>query len=50
MSPGLASPSAPSEQSMLPLTGAVSGGHIGPTQYYNNTFCKHLLHLHAQFE
>ena len=29
VSPGLASPSSPSEQSMFPLSGAVSGGHVG---------------------
>ena len=28
VSPGLASPSPPSEQSISPLTGAVSGGHV----------------------
>ena len=27
-SPGLAIPSSPSEQSILPLSGAVSGGHV----------------------
>ena len=29
MSPGLASPSSPSEQLIFPLSGAVSGGHVG---------------------
>jgi len=28
VSPGLASPSSPSEQSIFPLSGAVSGGHV----------------------
>ena len=35
MSPGLASPSSPSEQSISPLSGAVSGGHLGTIQHYN---------------
>ena len=38
MSPGLASPSPPSEQSISPLSGAVSGGHVGTIQYGNKQY------------
>jgi len=38
MSPGLASPSAPSEQLIIPLSGAVSGGQIGTKVIVNNIF------------
>ena len=42
VSPGLASPSPPSEQSISPLSGAVSGGHV--TTVDQNTYqckCEH---------
>ena len=37
-SPGSGSPSSPSEQSIIPSSGAVSGGHVTPTAIIKNKF------------
>ena len=49
VSPGLASPSSPSEQSIAPLSGAVSGGHVTiSTKWKAGHLIRHILTVYTQ--